>query len=189
MPVPLLVIITGLPCSGKTTLARKIAAETCLPLVTKDDIKERLFDSLGWSDREWSKKLGRATFDLLFYFIELELCAGNSLIVEAPFFPQFHKESLQQIQQRQPFRLLVIECVADGEILLKRFIQRSESGKRHPGHVDQTSYEEAKENFLNKEHVPCDLGGHYIAVNTNDFLQVNVIELVSVIRAGFEENT
>lgn len=57
-----LIIVLGPPCAGKTTLARRIAQEFQLPLIAKDDIKESLFDSLGWRDREWSKKLGRATF-------------------------------------------------------------------------------------------------------------------------------
>ena len=37
---PLLILVTGLPCSGKTTLAVRMADELGLPLVTKDDIKE-----------------------------------------------------------------------------------------------------------------------------------------------------
>ena len=98
MQTPLLVIVTGLPCTGKTTLVQKIAAELRLPLITKDGIKERLFDSLGWSDREWSKKLGKATFDLLFYFIEVELRAGHSLIAEARFFPEYDLEVLRKMQ-------------------------------------------------------------------------------------------
>ncbi|WP_425432548.1 AAA family ATPase [Hydrococcus rivularis] len=43
----LLILISGLPCTGKTTLARKIAQKLQLPLVCRDDIKESLFDSLG----------------------------------------------------------------------------------------------------------------------------------------------
>jgi len=186
MQPPLLVIITGLPCTGKTTLSRKIATELRLPLIAKDDIKERLFDSLGWSDREWSKKLGRATFDLLFYFIELEISAGRSLMVEARFFPQFHTEILQKIQQRHPFRPLVIECVAGGEILYQRFIQRCESGERHPGHVDQTSY--AEETLRRGKPAPFDLGGKYIAVDTSDFNQVDERKLVSAICAELEQS-
>ena len=58
MTRPLLIVVTGAPCAGKTTLARRIAETFRLPLIAKDDIKESLFDSLGWKDREWSKQLG-----------------------------------------------------------------------------------------------------------------------------------
>jgi predicted kinase len=66
----LLILISGFSCTGKTTLARKIAEKYSLPLISRDDIKESLFDSLGYSDREWSKKLGIASYDLLYFFTE-----------------------------------------------------------------------------------------------------------------------
>jgi adenylate kinase family enzyme len=39
-----LIIITGLPGTGKTTLARDLAKRYGLPLLSKDTIKERLMD-------------------------------------------------------------------------------------------------------------------------------------------------
>lgn len=187
MPVPLLIIITGLPCTGKTRIAGQLAAQLGLPLLAKDAIKERLFDSLGWSDREWSKKLGRATFHLLFYFIEIELAAGHSLIAEARFFPQYDLATFNALRQRHPFRPLVVECVADGQILLDRFIRRSESGERHPGHVDHTTYAEAAALFLGEKPPPFQLGGSYIEIDTSDFTQLDYPALVAALRAEMDQ--
>jgi 2-phosphoglycerate kinase len=52
---PLLVIITGPPAAGKTTLGRQLAGALSLPFIHKDGIKEILFDVLGWRDRAWSR--------------------------------------------------------------------------------------------------------------------------------------
>jgi predicted kinase len=71
---PILILISGFSCTGKTTLAKKIAQRSSLPLIGRDDIKESLYDSLGYSDRKWSKKLGAASYDLLYLF-------GSSRIV------------------------------------------------------------------------------------------------------------
>ena len=42
---PLLVLVTGLPCAGKSTLARQLAAGLELPYHAKDELKERLFEA------------------------------------------------------------------------------------------------------------------------------------------------
>ena len=108
---PLLVIVTGLPCTGKTTLAREIP----LPIIAKDDIKESLFDSLGWSGRDWSIKLGRATILLLYQLVEMLLRAGVPAIAETYFRPDQAQIEFQAIQARTPFRPFVVECIADGK--------------------------------------------------------------------------
>jgi shikimate kinase len=40
-----LVVVSGLPGSGKTTLGRRLAQALNLPLIDKDDILDRLFET------------------------------------------------------------------------------------------------------------------------------------------------
>ena len=59
-------MVSGAPATGRTTLAREVARALTIPFLSKDLIKESLFDSLGTKAREWSKKLGLASIELLF---------------------------------------------------------------------------------------------------------------------------
>ena len=166
---PLLVIVLGPPGSGKTTLARRIAQEFRLPLVAKDDIKESLFDSLGWHDREWSKKLGHATFGLLFYFIEAQLAAGHSLIVECNFDNENATPRFRALQDKYNFEPFQIFCHAPEEILAQRFRSRWASGTRHPGHVDDQIDAAQFSTILKRYQEPLNLGGTVIKIDTTDF--------------------
>lgn len=54
------IVVSGIPASGKTTLAHTIGERLRVPVISKDTIKEALFDALGTGDLERSRELGRA---------------------------------------------------------------------------------------------------------------------------------
>jgi glucokinase len=53
------VVISKLPGSGKTTLARRLAPALNLPVIDKDDILTRFFESKGIGDVAWRRALSR----------------------------------------------------------------------------------------------------------------------------------
>ncbi|PKL37025.1 hypothetical protein CVV38_04020 [Candidatus Peregrinibacteria bacterium HGW-Peregrinibacteria-1] len=183
MTKTLLLIITGLPCSGKTTLSRKIAKELCIPLISRDHIKESLFDSLGVGDREWSKKLGLASYKVLYQLLDSFLKVGQSVIVESNFNPEFDKDKFLNLQEKYKFSTLQIMCNTDGKILFERFKKRSESDERHPGHVDDQNYDEFK-NVLSKGKLPAlDIEGKVLDIDTTDFEGIDYTLILSVIKS------
>lgn len=188
MTKPLLIIIAGPPCTGKTTLGQRLAQELRLPFVHKDGPKELLFDCIGWSDRAWSRKLGRASVEILFYFAESLLRAGQCFIVESNFSPPFHAERFLKLKQQYDFEPFQIQCICDGNVLFERFKQRAESGVRHPGHVDKLNYEEFKPILLKGRYDPLEIGGRIYEVDTTDLACLDYKKILEEIRAALENN-
>ncbi len=168
VPGTVVVVVSGMPCAGKTTLARRVAERFSLPLMSKDMCKELLFDTLGWKDREWSKRLGYVSIELLFQFLEAQLMACRSCIVESNFKTEFDTTRFLDLKDRYEFEPVQIQCVADGRVLFDRFKRRSESGERHPGHCDRSNYDEFQEMLLLGRTPPLDIGGSLIEVDTTD---------------------
>jgi predicted kinase len=156
----IVVIVTGPPGAGKTRLGKWLARELGLPFIGKDDIKELLFETLGWKDREWSKRLGQASFELLFHFLECHLAAAKSVVVETAFIPEFHNARFSELQDKYGFELVQIVCTACEEILHKRFADRCTSGERHPGHVDHlATHDQFVEVLRTGRYAPLEIDG------------------------------
>jgi predicted kinase len=182
MSPPVLVIVTGLPGAGKTTLARRLATDLRLPCIHRDGIKETLFESLGWSDREWSRRLGAASYDLLFHFLDVALAAGRSLVVESNFSAAYHTPRFLALKERHGFEPYQILCYANGETILERFRLRASSPDRHPGHVEGANMAEFEPILLQGRIEPLAIGGALVEVDTSDFAQVDYDALLAAAR-------
>ena len=128
------ILITGHPATGKTTLAHYLAQELGLPLLWRDGLKEKLADTLGWSTEEWSLKLGAATWELLYHLVESLLRAQVSHIVESNFAPTYATPRWQELTARYPLRIIQVRCEADPILVAQRHQTRHERGERHPIH-------------------------------------------------------
>lgn len=135
------IVIAGLPCSGKSTIAAQLQQRLNWPLFAKDTIKETLFDTLGWSDRAWSRRVSDASYALLFEWLVQVARTRTNAIVEANFRGE-HAPRFAELRKQNGIRLVQIACSADGELLQQRFVQRITGNTRHPGHVDQQAYVE-----------------------------------------------
>jgi predicted kinase len=157
---PLLVVVTGPPAAGKTTIARALAARLRLALIAKDTIKEALFDGIGTGDLEWSRRLGEGTYLAMLALVEESVAAGAGLVVEANFV---RGSELETRLAALPARLVQVHCSAPLEVLLERYGGR----ERHPGHVDAQRIEALREAVESGRHDPLDLPGETIRVDTS----------------------
>ncbi len=131
---PTLVIVSGAPGSGKTTLANRLAGELRLPLLTKDGMKETLADVLGAPDLEASRRLGDAAYALLCDVLRSLLSAGLGAIVESNFRRDRSEPELRPFVAASVATL--IHCQAAAELLHARYAARTGAPDRHPAHKD-----------------------------------------------------
>jgi len=167
MRQPLLLVVTGMPSSGKTTVAEGLSRLLRLPLIAKDEIKESLYESLGTYDLDASAQLGVAAYALIFALARSMLDSGVSAIVEANFF-RYQKENFASLPAH---RLVQIHCHAPVDVLTERYGSRS----RHPGHHDAEKIKELPARLASGAHDALDLPGDLIELDTTRPLDLEAL--------------
>jgi len=127
----LFVAISGLPGSGKTTLARRLAPALNLPLIDKDDILDRLFDLKGTGDARWRRKLSRESDEI---FQQQATASRGAVLVSFWRQPGMPDDSGTPTAWLAG-QIVNVHCVCSPEIAAQRFCSR----QRHPGHLDSAN--------------------------------------------------
>ena len=136
-----LILIAGLPGTGKTSFARCLSGKLDIPMISKDIVKEHLFDTVGFRNRDEKVKLGVAAMDLMYHFAGAQLELNKSVILENNF-ENISKPGLEKLIVKYGCGTVTVRFHTDLDVLSERFLLRNRSPDRHRGHVIDTQYPE-----------------------------------------------
>ncbi len=192
-----IILISGIPGVGKTTLAQYLNKQLKIPMVSKDIVKEKLYDTIGFKSRDEKVKLGIGAMEVMYHF------ADNCLNIDIPIilennFENISKPKLLELIKKHNCKVLNLILNGDPEVIYERFIERDLSPKRHRGHVINTQYpepegEQEKQTFTQitseqftsimeslekRGMVNFDIGDDIIHVDTTDFNSISYDDIL-----------
>lgn len=194
-----LIILSGLPASGKSTVAKALQGTFPYPILEKDRIKECLFDTLGFESHAEKRRLDAAAAQILLQTAEDILNAGNSLILDNNF-DTAAGEALRALQERCRPRSVTVLLTADEDTLYERYLARDQAHTRHPGHALSDRYpplpgdpavspmerEGFAKRYLDRGMGQVNWEGPVLTVDTTDLAALDREALVAQVRSALE---
>ena len=180
------ILVTGIPASGKSTIADFLAETLKLPVISKDRIKELMYDVIGFQSRDEKVKLGIASMDIMYYMAE-QLMRNDLPFILENNFENMSKAGLMEILDKYSYDAITVTLTGDYCKIYQRFLERNSSPDRHRGHVVNDCYPEINEekiisqisyeNFVNgitsRGMDRFAANGPHIILDTTDFTKVD----------------
>jgi predicted kinase len=125
---PTLVVVSGPPGSGKTTLAHALARAIPCPAVCRDEIKEGMAHAQG-ADFQGGHgdPLTQRTLPLFFEVVRVLVEAGVTAVAEAAFQDRLWRPGIEPLQAR--CRLRIVRCRVDASVSYTRAAARAAAGE------------------------------------------------------------
>jgi predicted kinase len=179
VPTPTLVVVSGPPGSGKTSLAHAMAQAIPCPAVCRDEIKEGMVHTEGSEFQAAAgDPLTQRTLPLFFEVLGLLLEAGVTVVAEAAFQDQLWKPGLEPLVGLADLR--IVQCRVDAAVAHERYEQRlAAGGRRAHGTIIRTELEDWERAYASFERVSVPAPS--IDVDTTDGYAPDLAEIVDFV--------
>lgn len=181
---PPLILVSGPPGAGKTSLAREIAQAFGLPLLSKDMFKEAIFDHLPGVDTSDAHRLGIASVGMMYAFARRQLENGVGVILESTFDRGKAEDDVRPLLDDA--RGVIVHCTAPPELIMERYVQRADDPDRHEVHRDEEHVDALEQNLAAGVYKPMEIGLPTIEIDMRDPDNVDEKKLIVRIRTILE---
>lgn len=190
-----ILVLAGMPASGKSTVAAKLTAAFGLPVLEKDALKEEIFDTIGFTNYGEKRKADHAANAVLLRCAESLLKNGQSMILDNNF-DVVSAERLNRLVEQYDCQCITVFFGGDADVFYHRYVERDRLHLRHLGHVVQEHYplwegdspdhdmtrEEFREKFESRGMAQFQCKGARIDLDATYPERVNIEELIERIR-------
>ena len=176
---PTLIVVSGPPGSGKTTLAHQVARAVGCPAICRDEIKEGMAHATPGFTPGPRDDLTARTLPAFFAVLELLLTAGVTTVAEAAFQDRIWRPRLSPLLRLA--RLRIVHCTVEPSVAFQRIMRRGAAGGTRAAHADPGPADEAGYLRRHREFDRVALDAPSIEVDTTSGYRPGIGQIISFI--------
>ncbi len=182
---PVLVMLCGLPGTGKTSLARRLAMRLPAVVIESDRIRQTLFVPPTYTAEE-ARQVHKLCHILIGWYLrhtdrDGKLCQHH-VIYDATNLYEYHRQLVVRLAERYEARLVVVEVTARDGVVRERLASRQAGNA--PGHSSgQGEYSDADWEIYQRMRQRAEpIKGEHITVDTSqDGIEPSVEQVLAAI--------
>ncbi len=147
----MLIIVAGLPATGKSTLAKRLAKKLNAVVLNTDVIRKEIFPKPKYTEEE-----KRIVYDVLFLLTKYLLMNGINVILDGTFYKRSIRHKAYDIAKKLGKTFIVIECICNEDVVRERLKKRRK--EKSISDADYNVYKKIKSQFekIERPHIIVD---------------------------------
>lgn len=132
-----LIIICGMPCSGKTSISKELCSKIGYDVVSKDFFKEELFEKYGFKSYEEKKALDLLAEEKFYIEIEKRIEKKENIIIDKWLQGI---EPLKKVKNIYNANIIFIRLITNPLVATYRYNQRRKNSNRPISFIIKNQY-------------------------------------------------
>lgn len=151
-----LILVCGLPGTGKTTVAEAIAKKTGARILSTDIIRKEMLSNPAYTEDE--KEL---VYSMLFNMAGMLLKDGRNVVLDGTFYKKELRENVKELAVKTKSELSIVEVVCDEPVVRERLAKRCKTCCTSD--ADFAVYKKLKKSFeqIKEKHFTVDTSGEW----------------------------